>query len=88
MQKRHIFAVNISKSMFMASQILVFRTDLRNRRSAQKLCKSLQQQGLAAKATVDMQDCDRVLRVESFDAGARDIFQLALALGIHIEELE
>ena len=73
--------------MFIASEIFVFRTNVRTRRLAIQLCKSLEKQGLAQKATLDLDDCDRVLRVESIRAGTVDIQKLAIGMGVSIEEL-
>ena len=87
LQKRYTFAKIISVTMFDTTQILVFRTDLRDRHSAQKLCKNLEDQGFAEKATVDMEDCDRVLRIESNRSEAEDIQQIAEEMGVRIEEL-
>ena len=74
--------------MFIEHEIYVFRTDVRTRRLADRLCKNLEKQGLAQRATVDLDDCDKVLRVETRQPAMTKIQALAAVLGVKIEELD
>lgn len=69
------------------AQVFVFKTDIRTRRVAQRLCKSLEKQGFATRATVDLADCDRVLRVVSHAQSSEGMSSWARALGIQVEEM-
>jgi hypothetical protein len=73
--------------MFIAALILVFRTDTRTLQEAKKLCNNLLKSRLAERATLDLDDCDRVLRVVTSSASPCDIEKMVRAMGINIEEL-
>jgi hypothetical protein len=68
--------------------IYVFRTNVGDAELAQDICRSLEQAGLASRATLDLEDCDRVLRVVSRDSGEPEIVQEAVRFGIRIESLD
>ncbi len=73
--------------MVVDARIFVFRTNVRTRREATLLCNQLHLSGLASRATVDLEDCDRVLRVETDVAEIAEIERLVRGLNIQIEEL-
>ncbi|NUN99373.1 MAG: hypothetical protein HUU01_02020 [Saprospiraceae bacterium] len=73
--------------MFVADHIFVFRTNVHTLRQAEDLCNQLQGLGLVSRATLDLEDCDRVLRVESHVAVASEIEKVAREMNIYIEEL-
>ena len=73
--------------MFMPVQILVFRTNIRSITKALRVCNNLLNAGLVFKATIDMSDCDRVLRVVTQRATNHDIEQAVKAMGVSIDEL-
>lgn len=74
--------------MFIFPLIYVFRTNVRTRRQAVLVCENLKKQGLAHKATFDLQDCDRVLRVETMTGNAFDVMNIVLNMGVSIEIME
>lgn len=73
--------------MFISNMVLVFRTDVATLRLAKRICRQLQRSGLVLRATFDLEDCDRVLRVVTEKASKRDIERLVGGMGIEIQEL-
>lgn len=73
--------------MFIASLVLVFRTDVSTLQLAKIISTRLLQSGLALRATFDLEDCDRVLRVVTEKATNRDIERMVGSMGINIHEL-
>jgi len=73
--------------MVVADHILVFRTNVSTERQAVDLCNQLYLSGLVSRATLDMEDCDRILRVETSVAVASEIENAVRKMNISIEEL-
>ena len=68
-------------------QILVFKTNLSDRRLVNAVEPHLENVEGILKWNVDLQDCDYVLRVISNSAGAGEITDLLLNNGHYCEEL-
>ena len=69
-------------------QVLVFSTDLNSPQQAEAVRYQLTRSGLADRVAFDLDDCDRVLRVETDAASAGEIEQSVRELGVAISELE
>lgn len=74
--------------MFIFPLIYVFRTSVRTRREASRVCEQLKKQGIVRKATLDLDDCDRVLRVETMYGNIQDVMRMVLEMGVSIEILD
>ena len=68
-------------------EILVFRTDLQNRKSVHAVTPHLERIEGIMRWNVDLQDVDKVLRVESVSASAQTIAQSLNSAGYYCEEL-
>lgn len=51
--------------MFTFCHVYVFKTNVRTRREAIWVCRNLEKTKIARRATMDLDDCDRILRVET-----------------------
>lgn len=71
----------------MKPGILVFKTDIRTRRQATGICNLLNAQEGVVRCTVDVEDCDKILRVEVKWEQSRALEMLVRQQGIFIEEL-
>ncbi len=69
-------------------QVLVFSTDLNSSQQAEAVRYQLTRSGLADRVAFDLDDCDRVLRVETEAASAGEIAQSVRELGVVISEME
>lgn len=68
--------------------IQVFRTDVRNRQQANTVIRNLLTTETVKRCTIDLKDCDKVLRAETTCELALDFIQNTVrALGFEIEEL-
>ena len=67
--------------------ILIFRTNLRFKKDVQKLGLLLDQLPAVKRWNVALDDCDRILRVESDHLPAGDIIHLVQETGYFCEEL-
>lgn len=67
--------------------IWIFRTNLRFKKDVQKVGLLLDQLPAVKRWNVALDDCDRILRVESDDLHARDIIHLMQETGYFCEEL-
>lgn len=67
--------------------IEVFKTDVRQKRISQMLVKALGKQFPASKINFDLEDCDRILRVEGKDLCAHRIIELLKLNGHYCEIL-
>lgn len=85
----YIYRVYSSFDLFiqMNQDILVFRTDIRTRRQAANICNILTMREGVMRCTVDVQDCDKVLRVEVKWPDREHIVQAVRQQGFFIEEL-
>lgn len=68
-------------------QIGVFKTNIHKRPEANRVCNHLKMNGLVTRATVDLSDCDRVLRTVSTKSNLAEIILAVQTLGFMIEEL-
>lgn len=68
-------------------QVLVFSTDLNSSQQAEAVRYQLTRSGLADRVAFDLDDCDRVLRVETDAASAGQIEQSVRELGVTISEM-
>jgi hypothetical protein len=50
-------------------KIIVYKTDLKNRREAVRITADLQSHFPETDISFHLDDCDKVLRIESFDGG-------------------
>lgn len=71
----------------MKPGILVFKTDIRTQRQAAGICNLLSAQESVVRCTVDMQDCDKILRVEVKWEQSSVLETLVRQQGFFIEEL-
>jgi hypothetical protein len=69
-------------------QVLVFRTDVSSRRQAERICRQLKQSGQVSRATIDLEDRDRVLRIETPGIPDAELLQILGGLGARIETLD
>ena len=69
------------------TQIFVFRTNIDSQSMAQQACDTLSAHQVILRATVDLDDCDRVLRVETQAASSDYIIDAIAGTGVKIEEL-
>lgn len=69
-------------------QVLVFSTDLNSPQQAEAVRYQLTRSGLADRVAFDLEDRDRVLRVETEAASVGEIEQCVRDMGILISELE
>ncbi|MXV15693.1 hypothetical protein [Hufsiella ginkgonis] len=68
--------------------ILVFKTNVKNRRQVQKVQQLLFPLSSVTRWNFDLEDCDRVLRVIANDIPPRYIEELLTTAGIYCRELE
>jgi len=67
--------------------ILIFKTNLHHPNDLNKVGTAMQQMGNIHRWSVDHEDTDRVLRVETTGSQAADIIQQLVVLGYQCEEL-
>ncbi|MDX2068048.1 MAG: hypothetical protein SFV55_06455 [Haliscomenobacter sp.] len=68
-------------------KIGVFKTNISKRPEANRVCNQLKIDGLVTRATVDLSDCDRILRTVSNKNNWSDIIHAVQSMGFFIEEL-
>jgi hypothetical protein len=68
-------------------KIGVFKTNIGNRQEVNKVCNQLKMDGLVTRATVDLSDCDRILRTVSSTSNLAEIILAVQSMGYFIEEL-
>lgn len=68
-------------------QIGVFKTNIHKRPEANRVCNQLKMDGLVTRATVDLSDCDYILRTVSSKSNLSEIMLAVQAMGFIIEEL-
>lgn len=69
-------------------EILVFKTDVRNRKHVSALAGHLQQIDGIVKWNVDLQDVDKILRIECMRIPAGVIEQRLQSAGYYCQELQ
>lgn len=69
------------------TRIGVFKTNINKRPEANRVCNQLKKEGLVSRATVDLGDCDRILRTVSNKNNLSEIIFAVQSMGFHIEEL-
>ncbi len=72
----------------MVNDIQVFRTNITDSNGADRLQKELSALYPSSKINFDLEDHDKILRVETSDIDANQIINLGLQLGVNIEVLE
>ena len=70
-----------------SSHVGVFKTSILTRRDASRVCKQLLLEDLVSRATVDLTDCDRILRTVSSTSDLNEIITVVQAMGFFIAEL-
>ncbi len=68
-------------------KIGVFKTNINKRPEANRVCNQLKIDGLVTRATVDLSDCDRILRTVSNKNNWSEIIHAVQSMGFFIEEL-
>ncbi|WP_343703502.1 hypothetical protein [Chitinophaga sp.] len=68
-------------------EVLVFRTNIRFKKDLQLIGPVLDKQPGIQRWTVDREDSDKVLRIETNSLLARDVIQLVTHAGFDCEEL-
>ncbi|MFT3678094.1 MAG: hypothetical protein QM781_19535 [Chitinophagaceae bacterium] len=68
--------------------VYVFKSTAANSSEASVLIQRLQQLYPKARITVDLHDCDKVLRVEASEVDITLLAATAARVGVEIEELE
>ncbi|GAC1451850.1 MAG: hypothetical protein NVSMB7_14490 [Chitinophagaceae bacterium] len=72
----------------MEKEILVFKTDVRSRKRVNALAPHLQNMKGIIKWNVDLQDADKVLRVECASISSGTIEKILQQAGHYCEELQ
>jgi hypothetical protein len=73
----------------MVNDIEVFRTNIENLNGADRFKKELSVLYPSSKISFDLEDCDRILRIEThYDINTNQIIALGHHLGVLIELLE
>lgn len=70
-----------------AGMILIFKTSLQTKRDCQQLAPLLDDQAGIDQWTVDLTDCDKVLRIVSRGTGATTIETIVRSIGFDCCEL-
>ena len=65
----------------------VFKTNIGKHQEANHVCNQLKIDGLISRATVDLSDCDRILRTVSSCINTAEIILAVQSMGYSIEEL-
>ncbi|HVM89026.1 MAG TPA: hypothetical protein VMT76_12625 [Puia sp.] len=68
--------------------IEVFKTNVQEKHQAKKIIGLLQQHFPGSKINFDLEDCDKVLRIDSQCITAADVINTVKATGFMCEELE
>lgn len=66
----------------------VFKTNISNLAQAKQVVKLLQQQFPLAKITFDLQDCDKILRIENNTINPPFVIKIVNQLGINCQVLD
>ena len=67
--------------------VLIFKTSINNKKQATKVAKLLNEAGDILRCNIDLQDVDRVLRVEAINVSNREIIAIMQKAGYFCEEL-
>lgn len=72
-----------------SSRIKVYKTDVSSRSEADNILHSIQKQFREYDVSIDLEDCDKVMRIESLNAPVDDatVKTIVSARGHHIERL-
>lgn len=68
--------------------VVVFKTDVPDKSQADKLIEALSTEFPSCRINFDLDDCDRVLRIEGNTIESSTIANLVLAKGVFCEALE
>lgn len=72
---------------FDMAQVLVFKSNIHDRMEASALCTALKSVPGVERCTVDLEDCDRVLRVQGDQLESNTLVKIVGDWGLSIEEL-
>ena len=70
------------------AQVLVFKSNIHDRMEASALCTALKSVPGVERCTVDLEDCDRVLRVHGDHLESNRLVKIVGDWGLSIEELD
>jgi hypothetical protein len=65
----------------------IFKTNIKNRKAARQLLSSLSATFPDLKINVDVEDCDKILRVEGQTIAAHKVIDFMIASGYQCEKL-
>ena len=69
-------------------EILVFKTDIHNNTEVEAISPILETLPMVSRWNVDLHDVDKILRIESAEACARNIEAVLQKAGFYCQELE
>ncbi len=69
------------------SQVLVFKSDISTRMEAMALCTALRSVPGVSRCSIDLEDCDHVLRVQCEQLESHSLVRIVRDWGVRIEEL-
>lgn len=69
------------------SQVLVFKSDIETRMEAMALCTALRSVPGIQRCSIDLEDCDHVLRVQGNCLDCPSLVRIVRDWGVRIEEL-
>ena len=69
-------------------EVLVFKTNLTDSRRISDVESSLDIHPNIKRWNVDLNDCDKILRIEANDISPKEVEELLLSAGYYCEELE
>jgi hypothetical protein len=67
--------------------VFIFKTNITNRLQTKSLCKQFEEQLPISNWSFDLEDCDKVLRIESSFEVTKRVIQLMQENGFFCEEL-
>ncbi len=73
---------------FAPADVLVFKSDIQTRVEAMALCTALNSIPGVERCTVDLEDCDKVVRVQGDCLESSCLRRIVQDWGVHIEELD
>ncbi len=70
------------------SSILIFRTSIKGKKDVKRVASVLNSYSQITRWNVDLEDWEKVLRIESIDVCSEEISKALAEIGIYIKELE
>ncbi len=79
----------MSQAVHSQMMVEVFKTNIDNKEKAELMIREIQKEFVNCRATIDLEDCDRVLVVRSLTEGvdSSEIIELLFQLGCKAEVL-